>query len=104
MSCTGNGINDQNISTLRNGVHFEHLQISRREQQMKPPQQYQQKHTRGINGLQLKANLATKNIASRSQDFTQDLEKSTQQLSSALTNLSSAMVAVANKVTDTLKR
>jgi ABC-type transporter Mla subunit MlaD len=49
-------------------------------------------------------NLATKNIASRSQDFTQDLEKSTQQLSSALTNLSSAMVAVANKVTDTLKR
>ncbi len=46
------------------------LEISRREQQMKkPPQQYKQKHTRGINGQQLKVSLATKKITPATQDM-----------------------------------
>ncbi|MBT8573830.1 hypothetical protein ICN46_06570 [Polynucleobacter sp. Latsch14-2] len=47
---------------------------------------------------------SARSISSKSTSFANDLNSSTQQLGNALTGLSSALVSVANKVAETLKR
>jgi hypothetical protein len=58
MSCSGNGINDHNITTLK--LELPTLKMFRIEQEMKkPPQEYQQQHAHRVNCQQLKASSPT---------------------------------------------